>query len=257
MGRPGYATGICSKGQCYMPNLCEGTPEGCLMQPKEYYPLFMDLNDRLCVVIGGGLIAQRKVSTLLEYGAKVHVISPEATATLKKYAASHKITYTPRTFRSGDLDGAWLVYAATDDTKINQAVYSEATQKRIFANVVDQKPLCSFIVPAIAKRQPITVAISTGGISPSLAKLLKEEIEALIGPAYAKMANLLRSLRGIAKQRLPRYNDRKRFFGELTQGEVFRLVRKGQVSQARRKARTLLKAYEEQTGGKDKRRHPK
>ena len=226
-----------------MPHLCSGRPAECLMQPKAYYPMFADLHGRPCAVIGGGMIAQRKVATLLEHGAQITVVSPQLTRRLAAYARQGRIRYIARQFRPSDLRGAWLVYAATDNQRINQLVSRTAQRLRIFANVVDQKPLCSFIAPAIVKRGPLTVAISTGGISPSLAKKLKRELETQLGDHYGSMLRLLAGLRGIAKRKLPSYNDRKRYFDELVRGRVFDLTRTGRSSAARKEALALLDRY--------------
>ncbi len=210
------------------------------MKPKAYYPLFADLRGRRCVVIGGGLVAQRKVTTLLNYGADLVVISPAATMHIRTYARQGRLRYLARRFRPGDLRHAWLAYAATDDMQINGQVFRAAQRMRIFANVVDQTPLCSFIAPAIFRRDPLTIAISTGGASPSLAKRLRHELEASIGSDYARMLKLLRSLRGVAKRQLPSYNERKHYFDQLVRGRVFQLVRNGQPQAARRTALTML-----------------
>lgn len=227
---------ICSAG-CYMPHLCSSKP--CLMQARDYYPLFADLNGRDCVVVGGGAIAQRKVTTLIRFGAKVTVISPEISRRLAGYARQGRIRYIRRRFKRHDLNGAWLVYASTDDQAINQKVFKAAEKKHIFANIVDQKPLCSFIAPAILKRGLLTIAVSTGGASPSLAKKLKRELDASIGNKYAPMLKLLESLRGIAKKRLPKYRDRKIYFDELVHGPVFK-TRSSSGASARHAALSLL-----------------
>lgn len=231
---------ICSAG-CYMPHLCSGKP--CLMRSRSYYPLFADLNSRSCVVVGGGKIAQRKVTALLAYGAKVTLISPEVTRIIAAYARQGRIRYVPRRFKKCDLDGAWLVYASTDDEGINQKVFKAAEQKHIFANIVDQKPLCSFIAPAILKRGGLTIAVSTGGASPSLAKKLKRELDASIGNQYGPMLKLLESLRGVAKNRLPKYNDRKIYFDELVHGPVFKKTKAGRYALARREAIAILNRH--------------
>ena len=205
-----------------------------------YYPLFADLRARRCVVVGGGMVAQRKVTTLLRFGAKVTVVSPVATQRLKRYARQGAIRYVPRRFKACDVDGAWLVYAATDDQAINTLVFRTAVRQRIFTNVVDQPSLCSFVAPAIFRRDPLVIAINTGGASPALAKKLRRELGRLIGSDYARMLRLLRSLRPIAKQRLPGYNDRKRYFDGLVAGRVFKLVRRGSPRQARALALELL-----------------
>ena len=213
------------------------------MTSKVYYPLFADLNGRHCVVVGGGAVAQRKVTTLLRYGADITLISPTATPRLRAYASAGKIRFTARTFRPSDLHGAWLVYASTDDQRINELVYRTATRRRIFTNVVDQKPLCSFIAPSIFRRGPLSIAVSTGGASPSIAKHVRRELERTIGAEYVPMLQLLRSLRGVAKQRLPHYHDRKRYFEQVVNGRVFALTRAGRHDQAKQAAFTLLERH--------------
>lgn len=210
---------------------------------KSYYPVFTDLHGRRCVVIGGGLIAQRKVTTLLSYGADLTVISPALTKALARHAQAGRIRHLARRFRRGDLAGAWLVYAATDDPAINQAVFAESRQRRIFANVVDQTHLCSFIAPAILRQSGVTVAVSTGGASPTLAKYVRQQVRGVVNAEFGDMLRLLGSLRGVAKQTLPKYQDRKRYFGELVDGRVFGLVRRGQAGAARREAMAVLKRH--------------
>ena len=208
-----------------------------------YYPLFADLRGRRCLVVGGGPIAQRKASTLLRFGARVTVISPTATPRLVALARQGKLRHVARAFRAADVRGAWLVYAATDDQAVNRLVFRSASRLRIFTNVVDQKPLCSCIAPAIFKRGPLTVAVSTGGASPSMAKKLRHELDRTIGPEYVPMLRLLANLRGIAKRRLPKYQDRKRYFDQLVHGRVFGLTKVGKQGEARRTALTLLEQY--------------
>ena len=207
---------------------------------RTYYPIFADLAGRRCVVVGGGLIALRKVATLLRHGARVTVVSPTATRRLARYARQCTIGYVPRRFRPADLRGAWLACAATDEQPINELVFRSAQRRRIFTNVVDQQPLCSFITPAIFQRGALTVAVSTGGASPSLAKRLRTELGLRLGAEYASMLKLLRGLRGVAKQKLPSYRDRQRYFERLVNGRVFALARAGRPAAARRNALALL-----------------
>lgn len=208
--------------------------------PVSFYPMFADLTGRRCVVVGGGMVAQRKVTTLLGYGARVTVVSPASTARLRAYAAERRIAYLPRRFRPVDLRGAWLVYAATDDQRVNERVFRTASARRIFTNVVDQKPLCSFIAPAIFTRGSLVIAVSTGGGSPALAKKVRDDLGRLIGGSYAPMLRLLRSLREPAKRRLPASADRKRYFEGLVRGRVFKLVRTGRLRAAKREALARL-----------------
>ena len=205
-----------------------------------FYPMFADLNSRRCVVVGGGLVAQRKVTTLLGYGARVTVVSPTLTSRLAACARRGAIRHVARRVRPADLGGAWLVYAATDEPRVNELVYRTATARRVFANVVDQKPLCSFIAPAIFRRGALTIAISTGGASPALAKKLRRDLARTVGSEYAPMLRLLAGLRGIAKHRLPGPRERKRYFDALVRGRVFGLVRDGRRREARQAALALL-----------------
>lgn len=210
------------------------------MSRKAYYPLFADLEGRRCVVVGGGIIAQRKVTMLLRCGAVVTVVSPTLTPSLAWSAQRGRIRHIDRRFRPRDVRGAWLVYAATDDQRINEQVYETTTRLRIFTNVVDQKPLCSFIAPAIFTRGSLTVAVSTGGASPSLSKKIRDELAQRVGMEYAPLLRLLADLRGIAKRRLPRYEDRKRYFDQLVRGHVVELMRAGKRREARAEALKLL-----------------
>ena len=210
------------------------------MRPQPYYPLFADLLGRRCVVIGGGMVAQRKVTTLLGYGARVTVISPTVTKRLAACARQGKIRHAARRFTPRDLAGAWLAYAATDDRMINTLVFRTAQCQRIFTNVVDQPALCSFIAPAIFTRGSMTIAVSTGGASPSLAKKVRDELGRTVGAHYVPMLQLLTDLRPVAKRKLPSYADRKRYFDRLVRGPVFQLVRNGKHRQARREALSLL-----------------
>jgi len=210
------------------------------MKSKTYYPVFADLTGRRCVVVGGGPVAQRKVTTLLRFGAQVTVVSPTTVPRLTTYARQGKIRHLARRFRPTDLRGAWLVYAATDDERINELVSRHATRARIFTNVVDQPRLCSFIAPSIFKRGNLVVAVSTGGASPTIAKLLRRELQQTIGRDYARMVRLLKGLRTAAKRKLPSYGDRKDYFARLVNGRVFQLVRAGRLARARREALALL-----------------
>jgi len=200
------------------------------------------------VVVGGGVVAQRKVTGLLRSGAVVKVISPTVTKRLAAYARQGAIRVVDRTFRPSDVRGAWLVCAATDDQAINHLVFRTATRHRVFTNVVDQPALCSFIAPAIAKRGDLVVAVSTGGTSPSLAKQVRSDLIRQLGSDYTRMLRLLRSLRGIAKQQLSSYADRKRYFDRLVNGRVFVLVRAGKTEAARHEALSLLEQATDRNG---------
>lgn len=168
----------------------------------QYYPAYLELRGRPCVVIGGGPIAERKVTTLIDAGARVTVVSPAVTALLAALAETHEIVHHAREYHHGDLAGAWLAYAATGDERVHAAVAAEAAESRVFLNVVDRPRLCSFIVPAIVRRDPVAIAISTGGASPALAKRLARELDETIGPEWGLAARVLGALRTRLRDRL-------------------------------------------------------
>ena len=162
---------------------------------NEYFPIFLNLKDKLCLVIGGGKVAERKVENLLKTGAKVKIISPEVTSSLKRLVEEGKIEWERRVYKRGDLNSAWLVIAATNDPKAQKEIYKEAEEKHIFCNVVDVPELCSFIVPSTIKRGLLTIAISTSGVSPAVARRLRETLEELIGEEYDFYLKLMKNLR--------------------------------------------------------------
>ena len=141
------------------------------------YPMYVSLAGRKAVVIGGGRVAQRKVEVLLGCGAEVDVISPEVTETLAVWEREGRLRVQRREFRSGDTSGVWLVIAACGQEAVNRQVFAEAARGGIVCNVVDVPELCSFQVPAVVQRGAMQIAISTGGVSPALAKRIRKELE--------------------------------------------------------------------------------
>ncbi len=154
-----------------------------------YYPLFMDLENRLCVVVGGGRVAERKVRALLSASARVRVVSPRLTKGLVKLQERGKIDTAVRPYRKGDLAGAALVVAATDSDEVHRKVRAESTALSIPLNVVDNPPLCDFIVPAVVRKGPIIIAISTSGSLPMLSKKLRQEVMERLSDDYVTYAN--------------------------------------------------------------------
>lgn len=143
----------------------------------KYYPLFADLNNKNVLVIGGGNVAERKVITLLKANADITVIAPQITKRINQFANKKKIILIKREFKSSDIKNFWLVFAATDNIKVQQVIYKECEKKKIFLNIVDIPDYCSFIVPSIIKRGDLILAISTSGKSPALAKVLRKSLE--------------------------------------------------------------------------------
>lgn len=160
-----------------------------------YYPIFVDLKDRKVLVVGGGSVAGRKVDTLLEYGAVVNLVSLELSDSLKSYIDSGKIIYLEKEFREDHLSGMFLVIAATDDPDLNHRISEAAEKKGMLVNAVDQPADCNFIVPSIVSRGDLTIAISTSGKSPALAKKIRKELKDQFGVEYDLFLKLMGRIR--------------------------------------------------------------
>ena len=196
---------------------------------REYYfPAFLDLRGRECVVIGAGEVAQGKVLGLLPCGAGVRVISPEAEPGVARLAARGTIRWERRTYRPGDLAGAALVVAGTDDPATNEAVYTEAVRERALVNVVDVPERCQFVYGAVFRRGRLMAAISTGGASPAFAARCKRDLAAVWGSEHGRLVSAYRRLRPYVQSRIPTVEGRKRFWLEAVRSdEPLRLLRAG------------------------------
>ncbi len=167
------------------------------------YPLFADLTGRKVVVVGGGTVAQRKVESLLACKAEIRLISPSPTDQLRQWGNEGRIMLVERAYEAGDLDGAWLVIAATDDSGVNRAVFEQARFQRIFCNVVDQPQLCSFQVPAVFSRGDLQIAVSTGGGSPMLAVRICKQLSEQFDSSWGAFLDALQELRHHLKTKYP------------------------------------------------------
>ena len=154
-----------------------------------YYPVYLNLTGKRCVVIGAGVVAERKVMHLLASDADVTLISPTATDEIEKLTAEGKVRWHQRAYQKGDLAGATLAIAATDDEPVNRQVHTEAERENTLLNVVDVTPLCGFIAPSVVERGPVTVAISTSGSSPALARKLRELMNGDQNPEHNETHN--------------------------------------------------------------------
>ena len=197
------------------------------------YIACLRLSGRRCLVVGGGEIGLEKVEGLLACDADVVLVAPDAVPELEAYAAEGSIAWERRTYEPADLEGTFMVIAATNDTEINISVYEEAERRAMLVNVVDVPPLCNFILPAILRTGPLAIAISTAGASPALAKRMKREISENFGEPYARLAMILNDARGWAKGTLPTYQDRKEFFEGIVNGDPdpIELLRDGRTDE--------------------------
>ena len=206
-----------------------------------FFPVFLNLKGRRCLVVGGGEVAANKLQGLLDAEAEATLVAPEATAEIAALAEQGRISRQAREFIPEDLAGCALVIAATDDEQTNRRVAEAATARNIPVNVVDNPQLCGFIMPSVVDRRPVQVAVSTGGASPVLARLLRAKLETLIPAAYGRLATLLRDFRGRVKARIPQATERRRFWEDIAQGPVAEMVFAGQDEAA---ARALEQALE-------------
>ena len=196
-------------------------------------PIFLNIKNKKCVVVGGGEVAFRKATLLLRAGADLHIVAPLVSDELRKLRVDRDCTITLKKIEEADLNDAVLVVAATDDLEINERVSVIASKLNIPVNVVDQPHLCSFIMPSIVDRSPIVVAISSGGTSPILTRKLKELNETMIPGRIDKLAELLGSFRGRVKNEIDDFSERIRFWENVLDSEIPELVYNGQDDEAR------------------------
>ena len=156
-----------------------------------YYPVYLNLRGRRCVIVGGGTVAEGKISRLLDSGAEICVVSPDATPGIRQFVADGAVRWEQRRYESGDLDGAFLAIAATNVREVNRRIFEEANERGVMLNAVDDPPNCSFIAPSIVQRGPVTLAISTGGVSPALARKLRESLQASDDLAWADLSGVM------------------------------------------------------------------
>lgn len=205
-----------------------------------HYPINLDLKNRRCIVIGGGEVAERKIETLLEFDAAVFVIAPELTSRLECHAEQGLIESVHGMYSPEMLDGALLVFAATDDREVNRAVSEECRKRGILVNVADDPELCTFFVPAMVRRGGFVIGISTSGRSPALAKRVRESLETEFGPVYGDLADLMGELRDEVKSEYVDQADRNRAFVRILNSNVLDLLAQGERDEAMEKARECI-----------------
>jgi siroheme synthase-like protein len=211
-----------------------------------YYPIYLDLKGRDVLVVGGGVIAEGKALQLVEAGARVTVVSPELTETLRAAAGRKEITYLNGSFIEENLNGMFLVIGATGDRKVNEKIAKAAGERGLLCNVVDQPDLCNFITPALVTRGALQISVSTGGGSPTLTQRVKREIAALIGEEYRALLELASEMRAEAKERIPDFERRKETLRAFVESGALDLIRAGRPDEARALARRFLQDAEKE-----------
>lgn len=186
----------------------------------KYYPIFLNLSGRRCLVMGGGEVAERKVESLLQAGGRVTVISLTLTPELASLAAAGEIMYHRRAYKPGDLKGFFLAYAVTNNAEVHRQIAAEAAEQGVLLNVVDRPALCTFIVPAIVSQGDLTIAVSTGGASPALARRVRKTLQETFGPEYGQALQLLARVREKLRQTTLSSHERQKVFMVLIESPL-------------------------------------
>jgi siroheme synthase-like protein len=203
-----------------------------------YYPVFLEMKDRRCVVIGGGAVAERRVEGLVAVGANVTVISPAITDRLRNMLTQGAIRHVAREYRTGDRAGYDLVFVATDNSEINAAVAAEAPSLRIWVNSADDPDHCEFILPAVVRRGGLAVAVSTGGVSPAATRAIREELDEYFTAEYAIFVQIAGEVRRELREKS--VSPSGEAWNRALRGDFRRLIKEGKTMQAKELLREEL-----------------
>lgn len=207
----------------------------------KFYPAYLDLRGRSCLVVGGGAVAERKAHSLIDAGANVTVVSPELTPKLRDLARAGAITVRSGKFEPADVEKRVLVIAATDSAEVNSAVARACRDRNILVNVVSPPEESSFIVPSVVERGDLLIALSTSGSSPALARRLRKDLESRYGPEYGLFLDLLASVRKRVMAATKDERERRGIFQALVDSDVVELLRQGKREQAEARIRELAR----------------
>ena len=198
----------------------------------KYYPILLNIQDKKCLVVGGGNVAWRKVCSLKEAGARVTVVSPEFCHEMEKETGIERIQ---QKYDEGFLNGVLVVVASTDDEEVNKKVYYDAVKRGILVNVVDMPEFCSFIVPATISRGDLSISISTGGASPALARNIRENLEKQFGDEYGEFAKLLSETRRKIISEVSDESIRRDILQRIADLDMLDVVKEKGIAEAKKK----------------------
>ena len=196
------------------------------MNSARLFPIFLKLAGRPCLVVGAGTVGESKIASLVEADAQVHVVAPEATPEVRSWAQSKRVEWQQRSFQPEDLDGMFLVVAATSSAKLHEHIFQEATRRGVLCNIVDVPELCDFYYPAVVQRGTLQIAVSTSGQSPALAQRLRMELEEEFGPEYEVWLEYLGAARDKLQSQELDPEERKRLLHALASKEAFEAFRR-------------------------------
>ncbi len=198
----------------------------------KFYPAYLDVRDRPCLVVGGGPVAERKALLLLDAGARVTVVSPSLTQKLQSLSGSGKITHHKREFSEQDLASKFIVIAATNSVEVNSRIARTCKDRSILVNVAMQPEEGNFVVPSVVERGELLIAISTGGASPALSKKLRQELEARYGPEYGIFLSMVAGIRRRVLSDVTDEQKRREIFQRIAESDAIELVRQGKTREA-------------------------
>ena len=196
-----------------------------------FYPVHLDIQNRNCLVVGGGSVGTRKVITLLDCGANVTVISPVVSHQLRDFATSGSIKLRERPYQSGDLDGMFLVIGATDDEELNRQISNDADHLNTLCNIADRPEVCNFILPSIVQRDDLVITISTSGRSPAMAKKLRKTLESQFGKEYGVFLKLMGAIRKKLLSTSHKPEAHKPLFEQLIDADLIAMIEKGKTAE--------------------------
>ena len=196
---------------------------------KRYYPINLDVKDRSCLVVGGGGVGERKVRTLLDCGARVTVVTTQATGHLEKLASAGDIELKTRGYEQDDLQGRFLVIGATNDEALNQQISKDAGERGLLCNIADRPEVCNFVLPAIVRQGDLLIAISTSNKSPAVARRTRKILEKEFGPEYAVLLNLMGAIRQkmLAQSKSPEVH--KQLFERLLDEGLLEMIQEDRI----------------------------
>lgn len=207
----------------------------------EMFPIYLrQLDERKTVLVGGGREAEGKARQLLERNARLTVISPRLTEEMQRWAGENRFVWIPRTYRQGDLEGAFMAIVAEHEGDINKIAYQEAKERDILINVMDDIPHANFAFGSIVKQGPLTISISTGGAAPALAVRLRERFEKEFGKEYGEFLEFMQSLRKPMAKHHQEFDTRKRLWYELIDSDILSLFRENQIEKAYERAKEIV-----------------
>lgn len=207
----------------------------------ELFPIYLNLHQRTCLVVGGGSVAARKITHLLQCGAMVTVVAPEVEEGIAELAREGKIIWKPRGFVESDLEEIFLVFSATDDEGLNHRISMLCQERNIPINVVDDPQHCSFFVPAVVRRGSLSLAISTAGKSPMYARKLKEQLQEIVTAEYGEFVEMLGEVREEVKRAYPEDIDKRReIFKSLVYSDILELLLAGEKDEAKERIKACI-----------------